>query len=636
MPKEVEEKEYQGNSAIFHAIPNLIFVKDKIGFQITKIDNDSSDNGLYLQNPERLKKLLFERILNKYMKRINHYEFNENKRKLNNGDYDNFILRKYRFKKNEEFDADISDLDSGGKFSVYPLTFICSNNFCGYLETYDSKNKIENFTNKCKLCGSQMKQSTILLFCETCGKVEEFKFSCGDGFNHDITVRWKKKDSLRTWKVHCETCKKKFIDILSLQCNHKEYGKTVIDSEKKTKKTTITVKEGSGILPAVETFIDIPNPKGCDYIDIEDLPYYLLLINQNMLKDEDIDSLEVLMYYVFEFHDKTARKAQRLKPKNKKLSDEEFESFWVKETYHNEILTRFNEVRAQFSSVNIENINNYAAILKQYSSEEISGIGPQKYSEYLKTLPSENFFKNKPKMFEEIKNELFIEEIYYIPEVRLIQACFGVIYGFNKFYDRNWVNHFEPIWENTYKKEKFFAYSNVYENEGILFELSKTKILKWLIENEFIDKPNDQITDEIAQKILLNLEEKSKAYSAVYCLIHSFSHLLITHASIYTGLSSDSSGELIFPNMGACFIYSTSSINIGGFYHVFKYDIENWLSDLKLNVRNCVFDPDCLKNQGTCFSCLYIAEYSCNNFNKELDRDVFLGKTARYKKGFWY
>ena len=53
-------------------------------------------------------------------------------------------------------------------------------------------------------------------------------------------------------------------------------------------------------------------------------------------------------------------------------------------------------------------------------------------------------------------------------------------------------------------------------------------------------------------------------------ILHTISHVLINTSSIRTGIDSDSCSELIFPRAGAIFIYSTSTINTGGFQFVFE------------------------------------------------------------------
>ena len=131
------------------------------------------------------------------------------------------------------------------------------------------------------------------------------------------------------------------------------------------------------------------------------------------------------------------------------------------------------------------------------------------------------------------------------------------------------------------------------------------------------------------------MEDDSPAFDGVRTLIHTFSHILIRRSSLYTGIDEDSCSEILFPKSAAFLLYSTSNINIGGFKYVFENSLSNWFEDIKLDIDDCVFDPSCLNDGGACFSCLYLPEYVCSEFNGQLDRDVFSAKTERWKKGFW-
>ena len=167
-----------------------------------------------------------------------------------------------------------------------------------------------------------------------------------------------------------------------------------------------------------------------------------------------------------------------------------------------------------------------------------------------------------------------------------------------------------------------------------MIDLDKIEVVNWLIDNNYltIDKVSDE---KKAKDILIDIEKNSPAENALLKLIHTFSHILIRRSSLYTGIDDNSCSEILFPKSAAFLIYSTSNINIGGFKYVFENSLNNWFQDIKLDINDCIFDPSCLKDGGACFSCLYLPEYVCCNFNKDLDRDVFIGKTERWKKGFW-
>lgn len=166
-----------------------------------------------------------------------------------------------------------------------------------------------------------------------------------------------------------------------------------------------------------------------------------------------------------------------------------------------------------------------------------------------------------------------------------------------------------------------------------MIDLNKIKVCEWLIKNNFIDAKIPK-NNEDAIEILLKIEKKDDAYIKLQTLLHTLSHILIRRSPLHTGLDSESCSELIFVNSAAILIYSTSVINTGGFSFVFEHSLFDWFSDVKLDLNDCTLDPTCIFEKGACFSCMYVPEFVCTDFNRNLDRDVFLGK-KRYEFSYW-
>ncbi len=168
-----------------------------------------------------------------------------------------------------------------------------------------------------------------------------------------------------------------------------------------------------------------------------------------------------------------------------------------------------------------------------------------------------------------------------------------------------------------------------YETEGMLIELEKDKIFEWI---KNITKKDYSYPPE---QMLLYMDEDSEEYRLVYALLHTLSHLLIKKSAVFTGIDTDSCSEMIFPTNGAILIYSTSTINIGGFGSLFENNLLDLFTESDFEIRKCIYDPVCLNAEGSCFSCLYLPEFVCCNFNKYLDRDIILGSNKRYNEVFW-
>jgi len=304
----------------------------------------------------------------------------------------------------------------------------------------------------------------------------------------------------------------------------------------------------------------------------------------------------------------------------------------VEKRWYIDIIEReIKDLKYEYANVNLERLNDYFAIKGVYSKENSDIIS---YSEFIESIDNETRKKRLRETFDLFKNSYGIRDITYISDINLISSCIGLIYGINKFYEPGFVPHFSPIWMDDVKKEKMVSYSYPFETEGVLIELDRVKVCNWLIDNGFLGEIKRPTDGGEAANILLKIGSDSKGYAALKTLIHTLSHALIRRSSLYTGLDSDSCGELLFTNNAAFLIYATSNINIGGFAFVFEHSLMEWFREIKLELNECTFDPTCIFEKGACFSCMYLPEYVCSEFNKNLDRDVFLG-SKRYKVPYW-
>lgn len=205
--------------------------------------------------------------------------------------------------------------------------------------------------------------------------------------------------------------------------------------------------------------------------------------------------------------------------------------------------------------------------------------------------------------------------------------------------------------------QKYKVYSSILDTEGILFQFSRKKIYDWLVANSWIED-DYFIDDEKQAKIwfiehiklerISHFEEISEndiVTKAVYSLLHTISHMLIQSAGVNSGLSKDSLSEIIFPNIPAIFIYSTTiqGITLGSISGLFETNYAKFLQHAYENYEICTFDPICSETQnGACVACAYIGDVSCVHFNKDVSRAwlyggeiVCNGQNIKIKKGFW-
>ena len=600
-------------SALFNNVNNSIFIRDGVANKITGIYKNNQLNKT-IRNEHRLKKIIFDEVMNKYNARIR--DHNLNFHQLSNSDIDNMEIIQFVMS-----DRD-NELDSGS-YMAYPRTFRCVKcNDYKVLYTDDWK-KFD--INKCQKegCDGHYVQVSILGFCETCGNVDTMRKSCPDHHYEALEIVQDDKESVSSWKIRCRKCGWEK-DFKSYPCNHINkfiFGNERISNEPNTPFTPINVQRGGLFQSCVKTTVDIPSTKkfknDSQYIDEIIIGNYLNLFQDfGFEKESEVRIIQQLL------------KQLETYPTQEDRDDAISLGFIPEETFNiaERLKEKILDIRENFEEYSIPDIVDYL-ILKEF----ISTGNNKSYNEFYSEL-NDNLSLND---YADFKESFGISDIIHIPDIQLISTSYGSISGINKFYDLDFTPHFEPHWINskTSKREKFGIYAYPFETEGIMFDLDKIKLANWVLDNSFSDENHFTSIDD-AKSFLFNLDEDSKEYENLYTLVHSFSHVLIKRSSLYTGLDSDSCSELLFPKSGAFMIYSTSNINIGGFSFVFENSLMDWFNNVKLDINECVLDPSCIEEIGACFSCMYLPEYVCCRFNQKLDRDVFLGE-YRYNKGFW-
>lgn len=636
---DLKKFEFPAHNAIFHITKGLIFNRT-IAFRVRAIYPDKNNKNIPIENKERLKKILFEKTRDMYNRRLNaigepsDYRFTEEFRKrmtIGNDKIDIFKLHLFQLSSGLAEDFDTSQI--GGVYAVYPLTFVCKK--CGDLQVVYEKN-IEAFNpNKCVRtgCDGEYEQLSLMLFCETCGNVRPFQYSYR---NEKITLIRSSKDSIATWRVRADS--QKPLDVFRLMCNHWDpfdfRSRKEISDANPTQQKPLTVTEGSIFIPVAHTSIDIPTSLD---IELQDLEYILngVALGKFDFLSEIVESVELktIQDLYSMYNNPTARNmAVRTNPMFKGKSEEEQEKKWKEVNYIDQIELEINKIKENYPKSMIETLrelNDYAALVGYLGLEKLKVTS---YLTYLESIADQIIREEKREDLREIKQKYKIDSIIHIPSVTLISSCFGIINGINKFYEPGFVPHFEPLWATRSDPNKrFYAYCYPYETEGIVITLNKEAIVQWLYDCRIIKKrPTD------SQDFFNTLEINGEEYIAIKTLLHTFSHLLMRNSSVFTGLDLQSYGEKIFPTSAAIFLFSTSSINIGGLQFVFENEIFNWFENMRFDVSECTLDPSCIKDKGACFSCMYIPEFVCSLFNQYLDRDVFLGKSTRFERGFWW
>lgn len=278
----------------------------------------------------------------------------------------------------------------------------------------------------------------------------------------------------------------------------------------------------------------------------------------------------------------------------------------------------------------------------------------------------ENSIKyEQAKAYAEIENlleKMGIKDISSISNIEIINTA----YGYTRVYQSE---------ENVLPNEKFEIRSLIdsssrekYESgtidflntrdktEGILIELDKAKIIKFLQKNNeimkntriqtnnekelnkwFIENPDPTIINKYSE-----IQEDGSCTKDVYTLLHTISHMFINVFGENCGLDKNSLGEMIFVNVPAIFIYSQTIQGhvLGALTDMFKRNLLNVLKDTYENNKVCIFDPICMDiSNGRCVGCSFLDEVTCEHFNLDLTRKFLYGyenrDTKENIKGFW-
>jgi hypothetical protein len=173
------------------------------------------------------------------------------------------------------------------------------------------------------------------------------------------------------------------------------------------------------------------------------------------------------------------------------------------------------------------------------------------------------------------------------------------------------------------------------ETEGIYFQLDPIRVVRWLVDNSWAQTPIPDSKQDAWAWLYANAPGlyqnrwqpnfNEHLAVAIRTLIHTMSHVLLRHVE-WSGFSQNSVGEYLIPGALAGILYANryAETKIGGLTTLFEHQLGIWLDDSSQSGRQCVYDPFCADEGGTCVGCLH-REYNCPQFNRELSRAVLYG-----------
>jgi hypothetical protein len=173
------------------------------------------------------------------------------------------------------------------------------------------------------------------------------------------------------------------------------------------------------------------------------------------------------------------------------------------------------------------------------------------------------------------------------------------------------------------------------ETEALWFQLDPTRVVTWLIENG-LGGARVPATAEEAWSWLYagvpGLREAPHEPSylqreavAIRTLLHTMSHLFLRRIE-WSGFAPSSVGEYLIPASLSFILYANryAETKIGGLTTLFEQRLNTWLWDAVQSGHECVYDPICSDDGGSCAGCTH-REHNCVCFNRELSRATVYG-----------
>jgi len=121
---------------------------------------------------------------------------------------------------------------------------------------------------------------------------------------------------------------------------------------------------------------------------------------------------------------------------------------------------------------------------------------------------------------------------------------------------------------------------------------------------------------------------------AVRTLLHTMSHLFLRRIE-WSGFAPSSVGEYLIPASLSFILYANrhAETKIGGLTTLFEQRLNTWLWDAVQAGHECVYDPICSDDGGSCSGCTH-REHNCVGFNRELSRATVYGGPTPQSSAF--
>ncbi|ONT99348.1 hypothetical protein A8E53_00175 [Burkholderia cenocepacia] len=171
--------------------------------------------------------------------------------------------------------------------------------------------------------------------------------------------------------------------------------------------------------------------------------------------------------------------------------------------------------------------------------------------------------------------------------------------------------------------------------EALWFQLDPKRVIAWLSENGFASATIPASAEEAWAWLYAEIPGLREAphepsyYQreavAIRTLLHTMSHVFLRRIE-WSGFSPSSVGEYLIPGSLSFILYANryAETKIGGLTTLFEQRLNTWLWDAVQSGHECVYDPICSDDGGSCAGCTH-REHNCVSFNRELSRAMVYG-----------
>lgn len=525
--------------------------------------------------------------------------------------------------------------------TLFPLSFECSKPDCGRVVRYSDLREFEAKTHRryrCARCDGELQQFDLMHW-HTCGWAEGMVVRrCPVHGDIWVVLNRNGSSAIKRWWFECKECNPaapRLIGRVGAHCTR---------CGGKQRMRHGPFRQGEAFYPESLSMVDL-GPFGSEGQSVQEADYETIITSYLGLLDS-ATATRFLRREVPPSEVDVETKAQKLIEDGipKATVRRMLEAFGIRDLTHE----RQRAVRKMHEIIHLNPADLTEAATEVHEYQAVMGL------DGLLSLEAaiQKGIENKDPTVEGIRaapkklQELGLSQAWVARDLPVLLASFG----FSRGDPRKQKSILNAFPQGQYSKGKTPIYANRVLTEAIVLELDRGRLFRWLgrlgvgpglpgvgsgmeekawLLNNFAPGAVEPFDD---------IPETAMATRAVYQLVHTLSHTLLTSASSFVGLDKNSMSELLFPSIPALVIYSNSSSDyqLGGMFTLFENQFSMWMDLAVEKARRCLYDPMCIQGKGACHACLYLAEISCEHSNRDLDRGVLMGTPDdRCPLGFW-